>query len=70
VPKRLLILCVAITVCLAIAGCQASGTNKSEDTVASGSAPKTEAKAKPSIDEIRAVLQAHDKALNDKISTP
>lgn len=67
-PKRLLILSVGITVCLAIAGCHAGGTNKSEgDAVASGNASaKTETKAKPSSDEIRAVLQAHDKALNDK----
>ena len=65
-PKRLLILCVVTTLCLMIAGCQAGGTNKSEgDAVASGSA-KPEPKVKPSIDEIRAVLQAHDKALNDK----
>jgi ketosteroid isomerase-like protein len=68
VPKRLLILCVATTLGLAIAGCQAGGTNKSDsEAVASGNAStKTEPKVKPSIDEIRAVLQAHDKALNDK----
>ena len=65
--KRLLSLCVVTmlsTLSLVLTGCHAGGTNRSEGDAASSS--KTETKAKPSIDEIREVLTAHDKALNDK----
>ena len=64
-----------ITFCLAIAsvaiasGCQSGATNREggDTATAANSANTSTAKAaKPTADEIRAVLAAHDKALNDK----
>ena len=67
--QRVIILCLAISMVAIYGACQAGGTNsQSGDTAASANTTKPETKAgtKPTVDEIRQVLAAHDKALNDK----
>jgi len=69
VKLRMIILGLTIVLGITMAACQAGGTNREESatTANANTASKAETKAaKPSIDEIREVLQAHDKALSDK----
>ena len=64
---RIIVLILAMSVCAIVGGCEAGGTNREASATAANSntAASTEAK-KPTVDEIREVLAAHDKALNDK----
>lgn len=67
--QRVVILCAALLLIAAGAACQSSGTNRlaaTETANANASSRSETNAAKPTIDEIRAVLAAHDKALNDK----
>jgi ketosteroid isomerase-like protein len=70
VKQRLANLCLVLSLIVTAAACQSSGTNQSatgEATSANAAArsePRTA--AKPTADEIRQVLAAHDKALNEK----
>ena len=64
---RVIVLLLAISAIAIVGGCEAGGTNREAGATAANTnaAPKTDVK-KPTVDEIRAVLAAHDKALNDK----
>ena len=66
---RVIVLILAISVIAIVSGCEAGGTGTNREAGATAAntnaAARTEAK-KPTVDEIRAVLAAHDKALNDK----
>lgn len=65
--QRVVILCATLLLIAAGTACQSSGTNRLAATETSNANASSGAKAaKPTVDEIRAVLQAHDKALNDK----
>jgi uncharacterized protein (TIGR02246 family) len=69
VKLRVITFCLVITSLAIAAGCQTGGTNREggDTATAANSANTSTAKAaKPTADEIRAVLAAHDKALNDK----
>ena len=63
-------LCFVLLLVATAAACQGSGTNQSatgEATTAnSGARSEARTAAKPNVEEIRQVLQAHDKALNEK----
>lgn len=67
---RMFTLLFVLAIGVVLVGCQAGGTNKASESSAtansSGAADSKPAPVKPSAEEIRAVLQAHDKALNDK----
>lgn len=63
--QRVVILCLTISLLTLMSACQAGGTNNSAGTNATAN-PPPKAAATPTADEIRAVLAAHDKALNDK----
>jgi uncharacterized protein (TIGR02246 family) len=58
-------LCFVFLLIATTAACQRSGTNQ-QATAGTASANSAPGLDKPSVDEIRAVLAAHDKALNDK----
>jgi ketosteroid isomerase-like protein len=60
--QRLVILSLTISLMTA---CEASGTNSSAGTNPTAN-PPARAAATPTAEEIRGVLRAHDKALNDK----
>jgi uncharacterized protein (TIGR02246 family) len=60
--QRLVILSLTISMMTA---CQASGTNSTAATNATANHP-AKAAATPTAEEIREVLRAHDKAMNDK----
>ena len=65
--QRVVIFCAALLLIAAGAACQSSGTNRlATAETANANASSASNAAKPTIDEIRAVLQAHDKALNEK----
>lgn len=68
--KQKLHLCLVLLLIASGAACQGSGTNQQATTesTSANSAPRAETRtvAKPTVEEIRAVLAAHDKALNDK----
>ena len=66
--QRVVILCAALLLIAAGAACQSSGTNRlaSAETANSNASSANAKAAKPTVDEIRQVLAAHDKALNDK----
>jgi uncharacterized protein (TIGR02246 family) len=69
VKLRVFILVSVIATAIVFTACQAGGTNKAGETSAtsnSSSAADSKPAAKPSAEEIRTVLAAHDKALNDK----
>jgi len=69
VKLRIIVLCIVIPLGISLWACQAGGTNReAAGAPANTNAPtKVESTAvKPNIDEIREVLTAHDKALNDK----
>ena len=55
-------LCFVLLLVSTLAACQGSGTNQSATAQSDGS----NTISRPNIEEIRAVLAAHDKALNDK----
>jgi uncharacterized protein (TIGR02246 family) len=63
-------LCFVLLLIAATAACQRAATNRQATarTTSATTAERSEARteAKPNIDEIRAVLAAHDKALSDK----
>ena len=62
-------LCFVLLLLATTAACQGSGTNQQAPAgTSTNSATRSEAStaAKPNVEEIRAVLVAHDKALNDK----
>ncbi|HEY6802311.1 MAG TPA: nuclear transport factor 2 family protein [Pyrinomonadaceae bacterium] len=70
---RMIIPCLIVAFVVLIWGCQAGGTNQAADATANtnanaGASTKSDstAAAKPTVDQIREVLAAHDKALNDK----
>jgi uncharacterized protein (TIGR02246 family) len=65
VKQRVVILSLTISLLTLMTACQAGGTNSSAGTNATAN-PPARAAATPTADEIRAVLAAHDKALNDK----
>jgi ketosteroid isomerase-like protein len=72
VKQILIVFCLASAILVIIAGCQAGGTN-SPEALANANAnantatkPETSSAAKPGAEEARALLTAHDKALNDK----
>jgi ketosteroid isomerase-like protein len=67
VNHRIIVLILAISVIAIAGGCEAGGGNREvgATTANSNTAARTEVK-KPTVDEIRTVLAAHDKALNDK----
>ena len=60
--KQWVVFCIALSLCMFAGACQTS------DSTASTNASSTSATraAKPTVEEIREVLAAHDKALNDK----
>ena len=63
---RVIVLILTISVIAIVGGCEAGGNREAGATTAnSNAAARTEVK-KPTVDEIREVLAAHDKALNDK----
>lgn len=67
--QRVVILCVALLLIAAAAACQSSGINRlasAENANANAVSSSNAKAAKPTVDEIRQVLVAHDKALNDK----
>ena len=59
-------LCFVLLLVAAIGGCKGSGTNQQAAAEAGQAIAATNTLGKTNIDEIRAVLAAHDKALNDK----
>ena len=64
---RCIVLILAISLIAIVSGCEAGGSNPNAgtSTANTNTAPRTDVK-KPTVDEIRSVLAAHDKALNDK----
>ena len=66
--QKVIVLLVLVSVVSWLAACNEGRTNApASSTNAPGSTPSTaRAAATPTADEIRAVLAAHDKALNDK----
>lgn len=64
--QRILASCAAILLINVFIACQAGGTNREASATGANSSTATKPASKPSADEIRAVLTAHDKALNDK----
>jgi len=67
VKLRVISLCLAIALPVFVAACQAGGTNKeATDTAASANAAAKPSPTKATVEEIRAVLAAHDKALTEK----
>ena len=64
---RIIVLILAISVTAIVGGCEAASTNREAGatTANTNTAARTDVK-KPTVDEIREVLVAHDKALNDK----
>ena len=67
--QRVVILSLTISLMTLMSACQAGGTNSGAGAAAGTNAPASppaKAAATPTADEIRAVLAAHDKALNDK----
>jgi ketosteroid isomerase-like protein len=69
VKHRIMILCLASVLIALTGSCQAGGTNRESDSAAtSNAAPKAVNKPdrKVVVDEVRAVLVAHDKALSEK----
>ena len=68
--QRILALCAALSLVSVFIACQAGGTNREASATGSSSSSaansSTNPASKPTIEEIRAVLTAHDKALNDK----
>jgi len=73
VTQRVIILCLIASVAILMA-CQAGGTNSAADATANANASTNTAKpaaaapadAKAAADEIRTLLQQHDKALSEK----
>jgi uncharacterized protein (TIGR02246 family) len=70
VKQILIVLCLASAILVVIAGCQAGNTN-SPEAIANANTntaakPETSSASKPGAEEARALLTAHDKALNDK----
>ena len=64
---RVISLCLAIALPVFVGACQAGGTNKeATDTAASANAAAKPSPTKATVEEIRAVLAAHDKALTEK----
>jgi uncharacterized protein (TIGR02246 family) len=63
-PLMKLLLCLVLLLIATTTACQHSGTN--QQATAGTSANSAKGLDKPSVEEIRAVLAAHDKALNDK----
>jgi ketosteroid isomerase-like protein len=70
VKYRVIILCMAVLSIVAASACDEPGVNRNagDVTVNANSAANSDTKtgAKPTVDEIREVLVAHDKALNEK----
>lgn len=66
VKQRVVMLCLAISFMALISACQAGGTNSGVTASNATASPQARAAATPSAEEIRAVLAAHDKALNEK----
>ena len=66
--QRVIILCLAILSLVVADACQSAGTNRESaaTTANANSAARPTTGAKPTVDEIREVLAAHDKALSDK----
>ena len=67
--SRLANLCLVLSLVATFAACARSPTNQHATTESANSAARAEPTrtvAKPTADEIRQVLAAHDKALNDK----
>ena len=62
--QRVVMLCLTISFMTLMSACQ-EGTSSGAGTNATAS-PQAKAAATPTADEIRAVLAAHDKALNEK----
>ena len=60
-----MVLFLTISFIALLSACQSAGTNSEAGRTASAS-PPARAAATPTAEEIRAVLAAHDKALNDK----
>jgi ketosteroid isomerase-like protein len=67
VNHRIIVLILAISMIAIVGGCEAASTNReaAATTANTNTAARTDVK-KPTVDEIREVLAAHDKALNDK----
>lgn len=69
-PLMKLRLCFVLLLVATTGACHSAGTNQgtTADATGANSATKagTSSAAKPNVEEIRAVLAAHDKALNDK----
>ncbi|HKV35909.1 MAG TPA: nuclear transport factor 2 family protein [Pyrinomonadaceae bacterium] len=61
-------LCFVLLLAASVAGCGGSPTNQhaSGETASANSANRSGTAAKPTVEEIRQVLAAHDKALNEK----
>ena len=59
-------LCFVLLLIATTAACQGSGTNQQASVASSSTNSAARTEAKPNVEEIRVVLAAHDKALNDK----
>jgi hypothetical protein len=66
VKQRVVILSLTIAFMTLMSACQAGGTNSGAAGTNASANSQAKAAATPTADEIRAVLAAHDKALNDK----
>lgn len=59
-------LCFVLLLAATVAGCGGSPTNQQASSETAGARSEARTIAKPTVEEIRQVLAAHDKALNDK----
>jgi uncharacterized protein (TIGR02246 family) len=66
--QRILIVWLTISLMTLVSACQAGSTTGGTEATrtSASSSPQAKAAVTPTADEIRAVLAAHDKALNDK----
>ena len=64
--QKFIVLALVMSLAFLVVGCAAGGTNNEGARASSGSGSAATAAPTPTIDEIRAVLTAHDKALSDK----
>lgn len=66
VKQRVIIVCLALLSIVVASGCDEPGVNRNAGDVTPNTNSAAKTGAKPTVDEIREVLVAHDKALNDK----
>lgn len=69
VKRRIAVLCQCVLFAVIVGACQANSTNSNESTTMANSAtntPSTRVDKKAVVDDVRALLADHDKALNEK----